>query len=114
MKTARWLLEYLTLLLVTVPVGMFIWIKAAPGRMYYCWDEVPPIVISWFPPFIHPEANSLDGALVDHYIWPGWAVHLCWGGLAVIMLLLPAAAVWARHRLQGWRRLDDVQDFDML
>ena len=78
------------------------WIFIAPGHLYYCWDDAPPFVISWFPPFNHPWANSLDGRLRDYYIWPEWTVYTVWILLAVGIFLLPAILVWRFVNDESW------------
>lgn len=70
------------------------WLIIAPGHLYYCWDDAPPFVISWFPPFIHPWADSLDGKLRDCFIGPEWTVYTVWILFAIGVFLLPAILIW--------------------
>ena len=81
---------YLATLPLSVLAVAVIWGSLAPKRLYYCWDEVPPLMISWYPPFIHPKAHSLEGRLQDYYVWPEWAVYGVWFLLVAFAFLLPA------------------------
>jgi hypothetical protein len=70
------------------------WLIIAPGHLYYCWDDAPPFVISWCPPFIHPWADSADGKLRDYFIWPAWSVYLVWISFLAGVFLVPALGAW--------------------
>ena len=85
---------YLALLPFSFLFFTVAWMFIAPEHLYYCWDDVPPFLISWCPPFIHPWANSLDGNLRDYYIWPEWAVYAAWYGFLTGIFLFPALLTW--------------------
>lgn len=74
------------------------WLFIAPNYLYHCWDDAPPILTSWFPPFIHPRANSTDGKLRDYYLAPEWCVYLVWLLFIAGIFLVPALVVWRRKR----------------
>jgi hypothetical protein len=88
--------DYLFALLLSFPLFAVTWAFAAPGHLYYCWDDAPPFMVSWYPPFIHPWANSSDGNLVDMYLVPGWLVYLAWFFFVAGAFLLPAIYAWRR------------------
>ena len=71
-----------------------IWLCIAPAHLYHCWDDCPPFLISWYPPFIHPWANTPDGKLHDYYLAPGWVVYAVWFGCVAGALLTPALFSW--------------------
>jgi len=77
------------------------WAFIAPGHLYYCWDDGPPFMVSWYPPFIHPWANSADGTLIDRYLVPGWLVYLVWLSFVAGAFLLPAILAWRRGSRRG-------------
>ncbi len=87
---------YLGFLVPSLFVSALIWLFVAPDRLYHCWDDAPPFIISWFPPFIHPWANT--GNLTDYFIWPWWAVYLVWFLLVAAALSVPAFVVWLCQR----------------
>ena len=68
----------------------FAWLLIAPNYLYHCWDDAPPILISWRPPFIHPRANTADGKLQDYYLAPAWIVYGVWFAFVAATLLSPA------------------------
>src|SRR5262249_32443011 len=68
----------------------------APRALYYCWDDAPPFLISWAPPFIHPE--SFDGILRDYYRAPEWVVYTLWLAFISGVVVLPALFVWRVSR----------------
>ena len=70
------------------------WLCIAPDHLYHCWDDAPPFLISWCPPFIHPWANSVEGNLRDYFIWPWWSVYLIWFLFVGAVFLIPALAAW--------------------
>jgi hypothetical protein len=70
------------------------WLFIAPAHLYHCWDDAPPFLISWHPPFIHPWANSMDGNLRDYFIWPEWSVYLVWFSFVVGVFLFPVFGAW--------------------
>jgi hypothetical protein len=74
------------------------WALIAPEHLYHCWDDAPPFLISWCPPFIHPWANSTDGNLRDYFIWPGWAVYALWLAFLAAIFLIPAFVAWRVRR----------------
>ena len=55
------ILVYLALLPFSFLLFALGWMFVAPSCLYHCWDDAPPFVISWYPPFIHPWADSTDG-----------------------------------------------------
>jgi len=87
---------YLGFLAPSLFVAAIIWLRVAPDRLYYCWDDAPPLLISWAPSFVHPWANT--GNLRDYFIWPWWAVYLVWFTLAAAAFLVPALIVWLCER----------------
>jgi hypothetical protein len=92
----RNLRSYLALLVPSVLGFAIGWLMLAPDRLYHCWDDAPPLAISWFPPFIHPQANT--GTLRDYFIWPSWAAYLTWFAFVAGAVLLPACVVWFHQR----------------
>lgn len=92
------ILAYLALLLPSFLLVACLWAAIAPDHLYHCWDDAPPFVISWFPPFIHPWANSPEGNLRDYYIWPGWSVYTIWVLLIAIAFSLPAVLICRKDR----------------
>ena len=91
--------DYLFALLFSFPLFAVTWALVAPGHLYYCWDDAPPFLVSWSPPFIHAWANSTDGKLIDKYLVPGWVVYLVWFCFVAGAFLLPAIFAWRRgHR----------------
>ena len=96
-----WVADYLFALLFLFPLFAITWALVAPGHLYYCWDDAPPFLVSWYPPFIHPWANSTDGKLVDYYIAPGWVVYLVWFSFVAGVFLLPAVYAWRGGRRRG-------------
>ena len=93
--------DYLFALLFSFPLFAITWALVAPGHLYYCWDDAPPFLISWYPPFIHTWANSTDGKLIDKYLVPGWVVYLVWFSFLACAFLLPAIFAWRRGRRRG-------------
>ena len=91
-------LKRILVYVVTLPFSILLvavaWLFLAPERLYHCWDDAPPFLISWYPPFIHPESNSLDGNLRDYYLWPEWTVYCIWFSFVGLAFLLPAFVAW--------------------
>lgn len=79
-----------------------IWACIAPVYLYHCYDDFWPFVISWYPPFIHPWANTPDGNLRDYYLVPGWVVYLAWLGCIAGALLTPVFFSWWALRKSKW------------
>jgi len=74
------------------------WLLVAPSHLYHCWDDAPPFVISWYPPFIHAWADSADGKLRDYYLVPEWVVYLVWLLFIAGIVVVPALVVWRLAR----------------
>lgn len=70
------------------------WALLAPSFLYYCWDDAPPFLIAWYPPFIHPWVDSLDGKLHDFYRVPEGLVYTVWLTFVAGVLTVPAVVVW--------------------
>ena len=70
------MLKRIYLFAALLPVSFLLfamaWLIIAPEHLYHCWDDAPPFLISWAPPFIHPWANSINGNLSDYFIAPEW------------------------------------------
>lgn len=92
-------LTYLSVLPLSLFLSAVAWLIIAPERLYHCWDDAPPLVISWFPPFVHPWANSADGLLRDYYIWPEWVVYATWFVIVAVAFLLPAMIPRKNHQV---------------
>ncbi|MEO5803806.1 MAG: hypothetical protein ABIR24_09765 [Verrucomicrobiota bacterium] len=99
MTTAKRLLAYTVFLLPSLFLMGIIWALVAPEHLYHCWDDAPPFMVSWFPPFIHRQANSVDGILLDYYIWPKYAVYSIWFLFVVTGFLLPVLSIIRISRL---------------
>jgi len=89
MKPFKGILIYLVSLPFSFGLFAVAWALVAPYRLYHCWDDAAPFLVSWFPPFIHPWADSADGALRDYYLVPEWVVFGTWYGFIAGALLLP-------------------------
>lgn len=87
------ILAYLSLLPVSFIGFAIVWALLAPTCLYYCWDDAPPFSISWYPPFIHPWGDSVDGKLHDFYHVPEWLVYAVWLLFIAAMLITPAVIV---------------------
>ncbi|HEV2207362.1 MAG TPA: hypothetical protein VG167_01200 [Verrucomicrobiae bacterium] len=98
MNATRCILLYLALCPFSFLLFAIAWLVVAPNYLYHCWDDAPPFVISWFPPFIHPWANSADGNLRDYYLAPEWVVYLVWLTFIAGIFVLPALVTWRRLR----------------
>jgi len=92
MLTFRRILFYVAALPFTLLVFGGAWALIAPEHLYHCWDDAPPFMVSWYPPFIHPWANSVEGNLRDYFVWPAWSVYLIWSVFAAGTFLVPAFA----------------------
>ena len=88
------MLIYLALLPVSCVGFAVAWALLAPSCLYYCWDDAPPFAGSWYPPFIHLWADSLDGKLHDFYRVPEWLVYSVWLLFIAGVLLVPAFVIW--------------------
>lgn len=88
------ILVYLALLSVSFVGFAVAWALLAPSCLYYCWDDAPPFAVSWYPPFIHPWADSVDGALRDFYRVPEWLVYTVWLAFIAGVFLVPAFVIW--------------------
>ena len=88
----RRVLFYLAVLPYSMLAFGAVWALFAPDHLYHCWDDAPPFMVSWLPPFIHPWANSMDGQLRDYFIWPAWSVYLVWAVLTAVAFFIPAFA----------------------
>jgi len=106
MRTSKRILHYVAVLPVSFLVFATAWLFIAPTTLYHCWDEAPPFLISWTPPFIHPESNSLDGTLRDYYRAPEWIVYLVWFTFIAGVFVLPALLVWRRRSRRGVTNAD--------
>ena len=93
--------DYLFALPFSFGLFAIAWALLAPGRLYYCWDDAPPFLVSWYPPFIHLWANSTDGKLIDKYLVPGFVVYLVWFSFLAGAFLLPAIFAWRRGGRRG-------------
>src|SRR5688572_2498304 len=93
MRTSTRIFLYAGLVPLSFLLVATAWLVVAPGHLYHCWDDAPPFAISWYPPFIHSQFDSLDGNLRDYYIWPEWAVYSVWFAFVAIAFLLPGVAV---------------------
>jgi hypothetical protein len=89
---------YLALLPVSFLFFAVTWALLAPICLYHCWDDAPPFAVSWYPPFIHPWADSLDGKLRDYFIAPNWLIYSVWLLFIAGVLLVPAIVVWMRRK----------------
>jgi hypothetical protein len=98
MVATKRILIYLGLLPFSFLFFALGWLFIAPSSLYHCWDDAPPFVISWYPPFIHPWADSTDGKLRDYYLVPEWVVYLVWLSFIAGVFLLPALVVWRAMR----------------
>ena len=98
MIATKRILTYLGLLPFSFLVFALGWLFVGPRCLYHCWDDAPPFVISWWPPFIHQWANSTDGKLRDYYLVPEWLVYLVWLLFIAGIFLLPALFVWRLAR----------------
>jgi hypothetical protein len=98
MIATKRILIYLALLPFSFLLFALGWLFIGPSCLYHCWDDAPPFVISWCPPFIHPWANSADGKLRDYYLAPEWFVYLVWFLFIAGIFLLPALLVWRLAR----------------
>jgi hypothetical protein len=94
MRFFKRILIYLALLPVSLVGFAVAWALIAPSCLYYCWDDAPPFAVSWYPPFIHPWADSLDGKLHDFYRVPEWLVYAVWFLFIAGMFVIPAIVVW--------------------
>lgn len=92
MLTYRRILFFVGALPFSILLFGVAWTFIAPEHLYHCWDDAPPFMVSWLPPFIHSWANSTDGKLSDFFIWPAWSVYLVWIGFVAGTLLIPAYA----------------------
>jgi hypothetical protein len=90
--------DYLFALPFSFGLFAIAWALLAPGHLYYCWDDAAPFLVSWYPPFIHPWANSTDGNLVDRYIAPVWVVYVVWLSFVAGAFVLPAVFAWRGGR----------------
>jgi hypothetical protein len=81
------IITYLIFLAHSFLATAFVWTCVAPGRLYYCNDDVP--IFTFIPPFAHPNEDASD-----HYIWPEWRVYLVWLGFVIVMFLFPAIPIW--------------------
>lgn len=97
--------DYLVALPFSFALFAATWALVAPGHLYYCWDDAPPFMVSWYPPFIHPWANSTDGKLTDYYVVPGWVVYLVWFAFIANMFLLPAIYAWRGRPRRGMHEI---------
>ena len=88
------ILIYLGLLPVSFVAFAVAWALLAPSCLYHCWDDAPPFLVSWCPPFIHPWADSLDGKLHNFYHVPEWLVYSVWLLFIAGVFLVPAFVVW--------------------
>jgi hypothetical protein len=104
MVFSKRILVFLALLPFSFLLFAIAWLLLAPEHLYHCWDDAPPFVISWCPPFIHPWADSADGNLRDYFIWPAWSVYLVWFSFVAGIFFLPALSAW-RFVKRGY---DDV------
>jgi hypothetical protein len=109
MLTYRRILSYVAVLPFTLVIFGSAWALIAPERLYHCWDDFPPFLVSWHPPFIHPWANSADGNLRDGFIWPAWSVYLVWTVLAAGVFLIPAFAARTFVRRERYGRVAQIQ-----
>jgi hypothetical protein len=94
MSYPKRILVYLALLPVSFIGFAVAWALLAPSCLYYCWDDAPPFLISWCPPFIHPWADSLDGKLHDFYRVPESLVYSVWLLFIAGVLFVPAFIIW--------------------
>ncbi len=99
------MLKRIYLFAALLPVSFLLfamaWLIIAPEHLYHCWDDAPPFLISWAPPFIHPWANSINGNLSDYFIAPEWAVYLVWSAFVAGTFFVPALFVWRIVRNGG-------------
>jgi len=98
MSTSNRILVYVAGLPISFLLFATAWLFIAPNMLYHCWDDAPPFLISWMPPFIHPESNSLDGALRDYYRAPEWVVYIVWFAFVAGVFVLPALLVLRRSQ----------------
>lgn len=103
MSNSKRMLHFVAVLPGSFLVFAMAWLFIAPTTLYYCWDDAPPFLISWAPPFIHPEFNSLDGNLRDYYRVPEWAVYTVWFTFISGVFVIPALLVWRRPKSGGTR-----------
>jgi len=94
MTSLKRILVYLALLPVSFVGFAVAWALLAPSCLYHCWDDAPPFAVSWYPPFIHPWADSVDGVLHDFYRIPEWIVYTVWALFLVGIFTVPAVIVW--------------------
>jgi hypothetical protein len=94
MRASKRILVYLAILPFSFLLFALGWFFIAPSCLYHCWDDAPPFVISWYPPFIHPSAASTDGKPRDYYLAPEWLVYLVWVLFIVGVFVAPALVVW--------------------
>jgi hypothetical protein len=88
------ILIFLALLPISFLLFAGAWLCIAPTYLYHCWDDFPPFAMSWYPPFIHPWADSADGKLRDYFLASPWLVYTVWITFVVGIPLLPALFVW--------------------
>ncbi len=94
MDSRKPILRYLALLPLSFVGFAVLWAIVAPTCLYHCWDDG----LAWWPPFIHPWGDSLDGKLRDYYIVPGWLVHGIWLLFIAGALIVPAFLARRRER----------------
>ncbi len=104
MQWSKGILIYLVLLPFSSALFAVAWAVIAPWKLYHCWDDAAPFLISWSPPFIHPWADSTDGVLRDYYLVPEWMVYGTWYGFIAGALLLPTIPVSLRIVTCRWLR----------
>ncbi len=98
MIATKRILIYFALLPFSLLLFAIGWLVIGPSCLYHCWDDAPPFVISWCPPFIHAWANSSDRNLRDYYVAPEWIVYLVWLSFIAGILLFPTLVAWRTPR----------------
>jgi hypothetical protein len=89
-------ITYWVFLVISLFYAAVLWSCIAPDKFYHMSYDAP--IVTFIPPFTRPWADTINGRLLDYYIWSAWVVYALWFGFVAVAFLLPALIVQLLQR----------------